>query len=1838
MVKSMTKIFMALAGVVMIAVAVVLLCIFLPMDRSFLIKSIGVKCDGVSVSGKVTKVIGSADFRLSAVVNGGNVDFSKLDEPEITWSIEGASLNCSIDNNGLFKLGDTFGDVIVKITASSKNELAVSIVVSIVSVLHSITITSPQVKTDYIEGESFDPSGLEITAVFAHYSVVVTDYVIIAPQYFTPYDNGVIIRYTVNGVVKTVTTAVSVRGRMLQSIEVLIPPFITSYIEGGTFDPEGLLIVANYEKMWELTEDYQVDTTISLTPSITEVVVSYTENSITKTTTVPISVAPKTLQSLELISAPTIGVYTEGEVFNAGGLRVLARYEHLSLEVTGFVADQETQLTPANTSVIVSYTENGITKTLSVPVVVSPRTLQSISLGLANVKTSYIEGQTFVATNLVVTAHYEFLDQVVMGFVVDQSTKLIPSNTAWAVSYSEGGTTKTAEITILVAAKTLQSLSVGNLPNATSYIEGENFNCSGLDIIANYEYISQTVTGFSVDEATPLNPSNTLVLAYYTEGGVTKSVAIPVVVTPKTLQSIMLDASGVKISYVEGEAFNASGLVVTAYYEFLDQIVLGFTVDQTTKLIPSNTTWAVSYEERGIVKTDYLAISVAPKLLQSIEVTELPFTTAYIPGQIFSGMGMVVTAHYEYISLPITDYSVDIEGKVLEITDTLVTITYTEGVMKTASFALLMTDKVLASIAVQQMPTKQDYTVGEILSLVGLVVSGTYTDNENRIITGFSVDRVAPLELTHTLITITYVERIGAATVRVTTTFSVSITSRELVGIEITQNPIKIAYVEGENINLDGLEVRASFSDSTMLVITDYSVVQSGRVLGLSDTEIVINYTVAGQTLIAAVSITVAPRVLSDIEVDASTINTSYKTGERLNTAGLIVRAVYNNGALVKNITTYNIDIDGIALTVLHDKFIISYAENGVAKTFDVNIVVTARTLASVTISQNPSKLNYKAGEYVDLSGLVVMAHYADSTSVAILNFAFDKHDPLTVHDTQITISYIETAIIKTVSIAIVVTPDTITQNVRNLIDVIDALLAIEHITEANLAAVIMAESYAHGLIDSLMPAEKALVHNLSAFESFSALLAEIISELPGIQEPEFNITYQIYGGLVFEDVTFATNVTLYKNSDGEVALVAPTSAMAIEAGYQFVRFVDGDSLVSVTHIQNLQKDKVYYAVFELTSTVVLEFKDFSDKTTKLLEPLTITRKNASGTYMYNLASNNIVDEILAYSGSVAFAYYYVPYGETQSVLCQADELNVRLGACITIYVVAYELRRIVFENAFDASLSWMFNYIDDKGEMQSVFSKYPPRTEYFVPIGSRITLTAINPTIVDFVLDGVKQNLLYPARTIEFELSSDSAALEVVLEKTTSANTTIAFVGATSLVFVYASNFSGVLSLVDIAQVTFIFEEDSEFYFNVFITGTHILTFDELKAFVFDTNTVVTVERRERAVAGVIILTIELYDDVLIQTNLSLEAPDLLALLVPPDRDGFNFIGWSDTAGGALFDSQNFEQFILAAGSSATVFAVWEAIIKEPVDYSGQAFVGAWTVVASNEYGVISSQLTLFADGEFEFITYLNGVLNSDLFGSYVFEDGKIAIITLSTTAATLLIQVQDFSFDIGFCADNLLISKVFVLDNLTVSAYNYVLIKGAIKPLNPIENNLKGVYNYTQITAIGSDLQEESTDITIEANGRGTITHTIKHNNVVVLLQIEQGYVRVSSTGEVLFLSNGVFGTFDLSLILSASTKIAATITTPAGTWIAANVETLEDVAMLTLTNDGLITLSMQDKSVSVYVVSLDQGVYLALASLNGQTMLLQIEFISSNQLRINATAIESDEELNYLFMPLV
>ena len=158
--------------------------------------------------------------------------------------------------------------------------------------LETLTITKQPNKTVYKSGESFDPTGMIVTAGYGYgLTSDVTGYSV-SPQILTDGVTEVTITYTEGRVTKTAMVSVTVE-KVLVSIAVTTNPSKMAYSYLESFDPAGMVVTATYsDESTEEVSGYTYPETAFSTLGQQAVELSYAYEGVTKTTSLNVTVNP----------------------------------------------------------------------------------------------------------------------------------------------------------------------------------------------------------------------------------------------------------------------------------------------------------------------------------------------------------------------------------------------------------------------------------------------------------------------------------------------------------------------------------------------------------------------------------------------------------------------------------------------------------------------------------------------------------------------------------------------------------------------------------------------------------------------------------------------------------------------------------------------------------------------------------------------------------------------------------------------------------------------------------------------------------------------------------------------------------------------------------------------------------------------------------------------------------------------------------------------------------------------------------------------------------------------------------------------------------------------------------------------------------------------------------------------------------------------------------------------------------------------------------------------------------------------------------------------------------
>ena len=472
-------------------------------------------------------------------------------------------------------------------------------------------------------------------------------------------------------------------------------------------------------------------------------------------------VKSRVLSSIWVTTPPAKTQYRVGDSFDPAGMVVTARFQDNDGKPsekavpTGELNFTYSFVKVGASTVTISYAyQGGAAKTVTQAVsVVDDKVLTGITLD----KTSAMlpEGSTLQLTATIVpttaadptpTVTWKSSDpsiaEVSSTGLVTPATPLKTGKvtiTATATQPRGETVTKTAICTVQVTAKAVSGISIHTQPNRSTYRVGESFDPAGMVIEVTYTNgTTGLVSGSSATYSTSAFNAAGNVNFAISYGG--KSVEIPLTITSGKLESIAVNTQP-RTTYAVGEAFDKTGLTVTATFEGGATTVIDaskLSLSNTALSGPGTQNITISYTTGGVTKTTTLTVTITGSKLSGIAVKTVPNKVNYVVGEYFDKTGLVVTATLE----DGTNY--DVQAAKLSCTptaalkeaNTSVTISYTaNGVTKTTTQAITVTNATLTGLKILTEPAKVSYNLGETLNKTGLTAEASFSDGSTRTIT-----------------------------------------------------------------------------------------------------------------------------------------------------------------------------------------------------------------------------------------------------------------------------------------------------------------------------------------------------------------------------------------------------------------------------------------------------------------------------------------------------------------------------------------------------------------------------------------------------------------------------------------------------------------------------------------------------------------------------------------------------------------------------------------------------------------------------------------------------------------------------------------------------------------------------------------------------------------------------------------------------------------------------------------------------------------------------------------------------------------------------------------------
>lgn len=279
-------------------------------------------------------------------------------------------------------------------------------------------------------------------------------------------------------------------------------------------------------------------------------------------------------------------------------------------------------------------------------------------------------------------------------------------------------------------------------------------------------------------------------------------------------------------------------------------------------------------------------------------------------------------------------------------------------------------------------PTKTSYALGEELNLDGIVAKLNYSDKSVGT-TAYTVSGYDKTKVGKQTVTVSYGDYSA----------NFDVTVNGISSIEVTP-PTKTTYLEGQDLNTDGMVVTAVTSDNQRITVPAGYSVRGFNKTKLGKQTITVTY----QGLSTEFEVNV--NSVKSIELTKPT-KLEYKYGESLDTSGMSVKAIYddNQSEVIKS----DYSVTGYDKTKSGTQTITVTYRNQTA-TFDVTVAEPVITKFEITTP--PTTTEYYVGQDLKTDGMVVTVTFEDESTKTTTAYTLSGYDKNTVGAQTVTVSY----------------------------------------------------------------------------------------------------------------------------------------------------------------------------------------------------------------------------------------------------------------------------------------------------------------------------------------------------------------------------------------------------------------------------------------------------------------------------------------------------------------------------------------------------------------------------------------------------------------------------------------------------------------------------------------------------------------------------------------------------------------------------------------------------------------------------------------------------------------
>ncbi|MFV0255106.1 MAG: bacterial Ig-like domain-containing protein, partial [Erysipelotrichaceae bacterium] len=796
---------------------------------------------------------------------------------------------------------------------------------------------------EVIEGLDVDFSGLELMANYSDgSSEKISDY-----SYTITPRNQERLKVTLHYYHQNISFEVKVLPKSLSYLTIQALPNKLVYQLQDSFDSSGLVVLAHYDNntVLELL-DYNL-TGYTNTLGTKEIYVEY----LSRVVSFNVKVISRQLVELAIVSPVVKKEYLENEELDLLGLKVLAKYANDTEEliedylVTGYDG------APGLKNINVVY---GSLKT-SFEVEVRAKKLVSIKASLSNGAITLIENQEFDRKAIEVMAYFdndtkmEVTDYLISGYDYQVGNKSLEISYLNEIDY----------INVEIVKRSLVKIKILHYPTKLQYVQNENLDTSGLELLAIYNNDTQEIVSDYQVYADMNYPGDIPVKVRYGS----KFEVYYINIEPKAIAKLTIDHMPDKHVYIEGEEFIANGLKVKAIYndqtsvDIFDYSIKGF----------DNQAGLKNMRVEYLNFSENFQVEVLEKSIISFKITRLPYKLQYEEYEEFSDLGLQLTIYYNNNTSELVSYD-HISDFKNEVGNQEIFVRYLNF---TTSFNISVIKKSIKSLKLEKLPSKLTYFENENLDLTGLELRAYYRNNYYEIITDYNVKGYTGQAGSNTIF-LEYQDKIAI--------FKVEVLMKSVVSIAVTLSKDFKELIEGQALEHENLIVIAKYDNGDQNRVYNYKI--SGFDSSAGNKIIKVHY----DNFVERLSIKVKEKELIDLEIISYPIKRIYLEGEALELKGLVVQGRYSND---QTIIIHDYQVSALTSELAEQLVNVKYLN----LTVGFKILVVAKKVSGISIAKLPEKLEYLEQEEFNPLGMVVLADFNNDTSMEVLDYSITGFD-----------------------------------------------------------------------------------------------------------------------------------------------------------------------------------------------------------------------------------------------------------------------------------------------------------------------------------------------------------------------------------------------------------------------------------------------------------------------------------------------------------------------------------------------------------------------------------------------------------------------------------------------------------------------------------------------------------------------------------------------------------------------------------------------------------------------------------------------------------------------------